>query len=294
MSYGYSTPYDHYSPIEYAQPHPEPYPDHFVHPNSAAAQLGLTSEEIREVLEDQERWFREEYQQEPEEDRARTSTEHQEQEQHQDEARWVPTPPIGDSEPTPQAYETSYDGSDDDTSPYDDGPLDPELAPRLLHQPPTPIPDAQSPPPPLECDAHGTANTDDDDAYVALFEHDGFNGNPALAEPDCDAIEPLVHELVVSDDVIGSWAEEMEMGLELQGEYSPANYFPNPSPPSPAPLHQPPPSITIYIPPRINYAPPPAHHRPHAPTTRPDAPHSAPTPAPSARGAPLAKTKPVT
>src|ERR1700683_987132 len=132
MSYGDDTPYDHYSQTRYAQPHADPY---FIHPNSAAAQLGLTPEEIREVVEEQERWFQEEYQQELEEERARTSTEHQEQEQHQDEARWVPTPPIGDSEPTPQAYEMSYDSSDDDASSYDGSWLDPELAPCLLHQP---------------------------------------------------------------------------------------------------------------------------------------------------------------
>jgi hypothetical protein len=34
-----------------------------VHPNSAAAQLGLTAEEIAEVLEDQEQWMREEEEQ---------------------------------------------------------------------------------------------------------------------------------------------------------------------------------------------------------------------------------------
>ena len=87
MSYEYDA---YYPPTEYAQPHADPYS---AHPNSAAALLGLTPEEIREVVEEQERWFREEYQQELEADRSRTSTEHQEHQQHQDEARWVPTPP---------------------------------------------------------------------------------------------------------------------------------------------------------------------------------------------------------
>jgi len=54
MSYGYDV---YYPPTEYAQPQADPY---FVHPNSAAVQLGLTPEEIREVVEEQERWFREE------------------------------------------------------------------------------------------------------------------------------------------------------------------------------------------------------------------------------------------
>jgi len=79
MSYEPEQQYEH-PPTECAQPHADPY---FVHPNSAAAQLGLTPEEIREVVDEQERWFREEYQQELEEDRAWVSTEHQEQQQHQ-------------------------------------------------------------------------------------------------------------------------------------------------------------------------------------------------------------------
>src|SRR5882762_2843958 len=97
MLYGYDT---YYPPTEFAQPHADPY---FAHPNSTAAQLGLTPEEIKEVVEEQERWFREEYQQELV-DRARESTEHQEQQQHQDKVMWVPTPSISNSEPTPQAY----------------------------------------------------------------------------------------------------------------------------------------------------------------------------------------------
>jgi hypothetical protein len=54
MLYGYNT-YDNYPPYKYAQPPPEL----DVHPNSAAAQLGLTPEELREVAEEQERWDRE-------------------------------------------------------------------------------------------------------------------------------------------------------------------------------------------------------------------------------------------
>jgi hypothetical protein len=112
MSYRYSTLYDDYSQTEYAQPHTDPY---FVHPNSMAAQLGLTPEEIREAVDEQERWFREEYQQELEEDRARMSAQHQEQEQHQDEARWVPTPSISDFKPAPWAYEVPNEPAEDAT-----------------------------------------------------------------------------------------------------------------------------------------------------------------------------------
>ena len=56
--FGLNGLYDTYSPFEYAQPHTDPI---FVHPTSVATQLRLTQEEIREVLEDQERWMREEY-----------------------------------------------------------------------------------------------------------------------------------------------------------------------------------------------------------------------------------------
>src|SRR5882757_3824282 len=111
MLYGYDT----YYPTEYTQPQTNPY---FVHPNSAAAQLGLTPEEVKEVVEEQERWFGEEYQQELEEDRARMNAQHQEQEQHQDEARWVPTPSISDSEPAPQAHEVPNEPAESATSPY--------------------------------------------------------------------------------------------------------------------------------------------------------------------------------
>jgi DNA-binding transcriptional MerR regulator len=101
MLYGYHT-YNNYSQIGYAQPHADPY---FVSPDSLTSQLGLNQEQIRELLEEQERWDREFQQELEEEERARVSAQHQEQEQHQDEVRWAPTPPISDSEPTPQAYE---------------------------------------------------------------------------------------------------------------------------------------------------------------------------------------------
>jgi hypothetical protein len=260
MSYGYDAPYDDYSQIEYAQPHADPY---FVSPDSPAAQLGLNQERIRELLEEQEQLDRE-FQQELEEDRlykARVSTEYQEQDH---EARWVPTPPISNSDPTPQAYEVPDEPPENATSSYDDGPLDPELAPRVLHQPPTPIPDGADPTPQPEYSGYDTANQYDE--HVVLL--DGCEPNDgANAEPGRDnAFERLVHELVVSDDAIGDWAEEME-GISLtQGEYILPNHSAPPALPPSAPQHQPPPPITIYMPPRINYAPPPARHRP--PRTR--------------------------
>ncbi|KIM88215.1 hypothetical protein PILCRDRAFT_3254 [Piloderma croceum F 1598] len=233
MLYEYNM-YGNYPPYEYAQPPPEL----DIHPNSAAAQLGLTPEQIRGVSEEQERWFREEYQQELEEDRlhrARVSTEHQEQDH---EARWVPTPPISDFDPTPQTYEVLDEPPEDATSSYDNGPLNPELTPRVLRR------------------------VRHSELYVVPFDgcepNDGANTMP---EHD-NMIKQLVRELVISDDAMGDWAEEME-GIELpQGEYVQTRYSPPLSAPSPAPQHQPTPPITIYLPPPINYAPPPTRHRP--------------------------------
>ena len=235
MLYGYDT-YDNYPPYEYAQPLPEL----DIHPNLAAAQLGLTPEQIREVVEEQERWDREFQQELEEEERARVSAQHQEQEQHQDEARWVPTPSVSDFDPTPQAYEVPDEPPKNATSPYNDGPLDPEPAPHLLYQPPTPTSIALHPPlPPYDGTYEVTGECDE---YVTTVVDDAFDANNANMEPEHDGVmEQLVHELVVPGDTGGSWAEDMDMGLGLgpQGEYTPTNYPPSPSSASPAPLHQP-------------------------------------------------------
>jgi hypothetical protein len=69
MLYGYHT-YDNYSQIRYAQPHADPY---FVSPDSPTSRLGLNQEQIRELLEEQERWDREFQQELEEEERARVS-----------------------------------------------------------------------------------------------------------------------------------------------------------------------------------------------------------------------------
>ena len=135
MSYGYSAPYN-YSHIEFAQPHTDPY---FVSPDSHAAHLGLNQEEIRELLEEQERCDRE-FQQELEEERARRSAQHQQQEQHQDKVRRVPTPSISDSEPTLQAYGVLEEPPENATSPYDDRPFDRTDSPAIWYQPPSPTP----------------------------------------------------------------------------------------------------------------------------------------------------------
>jgi hypothetical protein len=275
MSYGYSAPY-HNSHFEFAQPHTDPY---FVSPDSPAAQLGLNQEEIREILEEQERWDRE-FQEELEEEERARSAQHHEQEQHQDEARWVPTPSISDSEPTPQAYEMPDEPPENATSPYDNGPFDRADSPAALYQPPTPIPDARSPPPSFENDLHGTPD-DDDDVHVASFERNGFE-DAALAGPDQDMIEPLVCDLAVPGVSEIDWAAEMDSGMALgpQGEYLQTTY---PPPPSPAPWYPPHPPTSDYAPPRTHYAPPRTWYYPmHVQRTsrRPHSrPHSHPPPA---------------
>ena len=130
ISYRHNTPYNDYSLIEYAQSQSHN-PNIFVHPNSAAAQLGLTQEEIREVLEDQERWMREEYMVEEQGMYAPTTTT-----QHQQDSTPPPTPLISHSELAPQAYSMPNGPIDDATSSsYDNGWLDPEHAPSVLYQP---------------------------------------------------------------------------------------------------------------------------------------------------------------
>jgi hypothetical protein len=257
MSYGYSAPYEDYSPIEYAQPHTEPI---HVHPESAAAQLGLTQEEIREVLEDQERWFREEYLPELEaETRYR-------QEQHSNNTQ---SPPPSTTHPEPEydtddGYNVPYEPPQVATS-HDDGVSITSGGPiPARYQTPTPTADTQPPPSPVEYDVQSTMN-DDDDTRVVSFEHDEFNGDATQAEPDRFAMISLIMvDLVVPGAADWDWAAEMdeEMGLTRQGEYTPANY----TPPSLAPWYQPPPPTSDYVPPRTHYRPPYARDRP--PRTR--------------------------
>ena len=54
MSYGYDTLCDDYSHTKYALPLSEIE----IHPDSAAAQLGYTLEDMVEILADQERWYK--------------------------------------------------------------------------------------------------------------------------------------------------------------------------------------------------------------------------------------------
>jgi hypothetical protein len=84
----------YYPPTEYAQLQYDP--DLFVSPNSTVAQMGLTSVEVRELLEHQERWLREEYQQEQGVHTPTRETDyHQRQHGHNNTAR-VPNPPAPD------------------------------------------------------------------------------------------------------------------------------------------------------------------------------------------------------
>ena len=73
-----------YQSVNYTQPHSDF--NLVIHPSSAAAQLGLTREEIQEVLEDQREWMREEEQRHEErvETQHPTETHHQQGEQNDD------------------------------------------------------------------------------------------------------------------------------------------------------------------------------------------------------------------
>ena len=198
MSYGYDT---HYPPAEYAQPHTDHY---FAHPDSAAAQLGLTPEEIKEVVDEQERWYREEYLPELE-----AETQHQQQ-QHSNNTQSSPTPTTH-LEPKREVYEghgiadegpiaaTSHDD--------DDGTFECGDSPAAWYQPPTTIlEDARAPPSPLEHDMDTT--TADHDMHVASFEHhEELDNRAAQAEPDhYTMIKLLTDELAIPDDGCRDWA----------------------------------------------------------------------------------------
>ena len=107
---------------------------YFVSPDSPTAQLGLNQEQIRELLEEQERYDREFQQKLEEEERARLST------QHQDKARWVLTPFISDSEPAQPACKALYEPPINTTSHGDDLINHRDTPnPTTRHQLPTPI-----------------------------------------------------------------------------------------------------------------------------------------------------------
>lgn len=75
--------------IEYAQP----LPTVVVHLNSIAAELGLTSEELAQVLQDQEEWMKEE-EQRYEEEEYTGEAQHQEWNHHNNNASAWSMPPL--------------------------------------------------------------------------------------------------------------------------------------------------------------------------------------------------------
>jgi hypothetical protein len=185
------------------------------------------------------------------------SAQHQRQEHHQDETRWVPTPSISDFDPTPQAYEVPDEPPEDATSSYDDGPLDPELAPRLLYQPPTPSRTTHMQPAP-----HLTGTTQRTSTTTRRTVRRLRAPTTPTRSPN--AITRSSSSCASSSSRTTQWGagqRRWKDGIGIQGEYTHLTTQPH-QPASPAPQHQPPPPITIYVPPRINYAPPPTRHRP--------------------------------
>ena len=84
-----------YQSVNYAQPHSNS--NLAIHPSSAAAQLGLTREEIQEVLEDQGEWMRGEEEQEQREGGHNMAEETHQQQQGRDDNTDMRTapPPLG-------------------------------------------------------------------------------------------------------------------------------------------------------------------------------------------------------
>ena len=104
-----------------------------IHPDSAAAQLGYTAEDMVEILADQERWYREEYQPELE-------AETQHQQQHSNNGTPAPTTHIEPNWELYEGYGTVDKPSKTVASPDDDisDGGDPTWS-----QPPSPVLDAQ-------------------------------------------------------------------------------------------------------------------------------------------------------
>ena len=277
MSYGYDT---HYPPAEYVQPQTDHY---FAHPDSAAAQLGLTPEEIKEVVDEQERWMREEY---PMEEAMYLPTTAQHQ---RDNGTPAHTTQIEPDVELYEGYGTANEPPETVASPDNDisNGGDPTWS-----QPPSPVLDAQPLYQPPDHDGHGLTN--DNSPCTTPFEYHE-HGSGANAEPDHDTmIEQLTRELFTSDNSDRNWAEEIEqeIGLATQGEFTPANYSPTPAPPPPASVHPPPPPTSDYKPPCAQYRPPYAWYDPprtrYTPQHRPFRPYTHPQ---RARRVPLEKQR---
>ena len=157
-------------------------------------------------------------------------------------------PPIWDSAPTPQPYEVPDEPSEEAALSCDDRWLDPELPPRLLYQPPTPISDAQPLLQPL-----------DHNGYDVTDYHNELDNGAASAEPEPDSIERLTftQELELLGQGYGDWTTKMEIGIGAQGEYTPATYSPltNTSPTLSCTTTPTPTSTSFYTPPRPSYKP---------------------------------------
>src|ERR1700722_17937273 len=188
-----------------------------IHPDSVAAQLGLTPEELTPILQDQQH----EYQQEeleyeaaqpplyfthtihPESTAAQLGLSMEEMEEVlEDQREWMRQ----EEEEEQRYWEARHTtaGTPNQQDHHND--------------------DTRPPPPPIEYDAHNTTNNEDD-IFVSSFDHDEFDDGTISAEPDRDTIELVVPGISGMD-----WAAEVEetMGLDTQGEHTPAIYYPRP------------------------------------------------------------------
>jgi hypothetical protein len=266
--------YNHTTQIE----SPQPPPNHafYMHPNSAAAQSGLTPAEIEEdCIRKQTEWLKHENETDWMVHKGREYKDKQEEgnregsekrlglqketeevegvrpEQDNDGTEWVHSP-TAYLEPEQEVYKghgMAYEPPqvatlyDDDTSSRGD-------TPPACYQPLAPISDTQPLPPPLG-HMHDTANNDD--AHVIEFEYrDKCDNGASDKEPNHDMIKLHAFELAAPGVIDSTWAEEMERkhGYTLNSEYMQDNY---PPVPSPVPWYPPPPSKLKYKPPQTHY-----------------------------------------
>jgi hypothetical protein len=216
----YIPPYNNSSNNNYVPP------DH-IHPNSAAAELGLTPEELAPILREQQRkcWYEYVYAQPPWSALA----------VHDDiGAQSAPPPFIHPESATTQLRLTPEEAREvHEECIHAQREIQEEMdrEDRATREWTTEQDTHNTHPPPFKHDTHNTMN--DHDTYAMLIEQCGESSSAIVnARPNYDNVEPLAHELVVLGSTGGDWAEasEEDNGLTTQGEYTQDNYSPGPSP----------------------------------------------------------------
>jgi hypothetical protein len=244
-----------------------------IHPNSSAAQLGLTPSDLEPILQDQREYLQNEYAQPPA--NQATSYHHNTR---------IKTPPNLALETQPQTATEQLGLTPEEAREVHEECIraQREIQEEMAKEDQVArewMIERDTRPTPLEDDTHGTVK--DDNVHVVLFQHRSESDDGAVYTGHED---DSMHELAIVDDGHVDWATEMEEAIDLsiQGEYTPARYFPTPTPPCPAPWYPPPPTSdytrrrTHHAPPHVWYNPTRTRRTPRRPSFCPHT-HAPPT-----------------